>query len=68
VLGVLKHPRPPRGAREHREEIRQILEAFDLTESYRDAGELAACSPNTVALWVGRRDAGELAVTTVQRP
>jgi len=52
----------------HREEIMQILEAFDLTQSYRDAGELAACSPNTVALWVSRRDAGELTVTTVQRP
>lgn len=52
----------------HREEIMQILEAFDLTRSYRDAGELAGCSPNTVAHWVERRDAGELTATTVQRP
>lgn len=51
----------------HREEIMQILEAFDLTRSYRDAGELAGCSPNTVAHWVARRDAGELSATTVQR-
>jgi Mu transposase, C-terminal domain len=52
----------------HREEIMQILESFDLTRSYRGAGELAGCSPNTVALWVARRDAGELTATTVRRP
>lgn len=52
----------------HREEIMQILEAFDLTKSYRDAGELAGCSPNTVAHWVARRDAGELTATPVRRP
>ncbi|MEA2704361.1 MAG: hypothetical protein QOD63_2306 [Actinomycetota bacterium] len=52
----------------HREEIMQILEAFDLTKSYRDAGELAQCSPNTVAHWVARRDAGELTATPVHRP
>jgi transposase len=51
----------------HREEVMQILESFDLTRSYRDAGELAGCSPNTVADWVARRDAGELTATTVQR-
>ena len=38
------------------EEIMKILEAFDLTRSCRDAGELAGCSPNTVAHWVARRD------------
>lgn len=43
-----------------REEIMEILEAFDLTQSYRDAGELAGCSHHTVAHWVARRDAGEL--------
>ncbi|MGQ0520343.1 MAG: IS21 family transposase [Actinomycetota bacterium] len=53
----------------HAEEIMQILEAFDLTHSLRDAGELAACSPNTVAHWVARRDAGDLSdVTTARRP
>ncbi len=35
----------------------EILEAFDLTQSFRDAGELAGCSPNTVAHWVTARDA-----------
>jgi transposase len=43
-----------------REEIMEILEAFDLTGSFRDAGELVGCSHHTVAHWVGRRDAGEL--------
>ncbi|MGH9153528.1 MAG: IS21 family transposase [Acidimicrobiales bacterium] len=53
----------------HAEEIMQILEAFDLTQSLRDAGQLAACSPNTVAHWVARRDAGELSeIPTVRRP
>lgn len=52
----------------HREEIMQILEAFDLTRSYRDAGELTGCSPNTVAHWVARRDAGELTAAPVRRP
>jgi hypothetical protein len=28
------------------EEIMEILEAFDLTRSYRDAGELAGCDPS----------------------
>jgi transposase len=43
-----------------REEIMEILEAFDLTGSFRDAGELAGCSHHTVAGYVARRDAGEL--------
>ena len=43
-----------------REEIMNILEAFDLTGSYRDAGELAGCSHHTVARYVAKRDAGEL--------
>lgn len=43
-----------------REEIMEILEAFDLTKSFRDAGELAGCSHHTVAAWVARRDAGAL--------
>jgi hypothetical protein len=42
------------------EEIMEILEAFDLTGSYRDAGELAGCSHHTVARYVALRDAGEL--------
>jgi transposase len=44
-----------------REEIMEILEAFDLTGSYRDAGELAGCSHHTVAAYVAKRDEGRLA-------
>lgn len=44
------------------EEIMEILEGFDLTGSYRDAGELAGCSPNTVIRWVAAREAGQLVV------
>lgn len=43
------------------EEIMEILEAFDLTGSFRAAGELADCSHHTVAEYVARRDAGLLA-------
>ncbi|MDQ1423508.1 MAG: hypothetical protein QOD72_1006 [Acidimicrobiaceae bacterium] len=43
-----------------REEIMRILEAFDLTESFRDAAALAGCSHHTVAEWVAKRDAGLL--------
>jgi hypothetical protein len=43
-----------------REEIMEILEAFDLTRSLRDAGELAGCSHHTVARWVQRREEGTL--------
>jgi transposase len=40
------------------EEIMEILEAFDLTGSLRDAAELAGCSHHTVARYVAERDAG----------
>jgi hypothetical protein len=39
-------------------EIMEILEAFDLTGSLRDAGELAGCSHHTVARYVAAREAG----------
>ncbi len=42
------------------EEVMDILEAFDLTQSYRDAAELAGCSHHTVARYVGDREAGSL--------
>jgi hypothetical protein len=32
------------------EEVMEILEAFDLTGSYRAAARLAGCDPKTVAL------------------
>jgi transposase len=51
----------------HAEEIMNILEAFDLTRSFRAAGELAGCDHHTVAVWVARRDAGELTAATVRR-
>jgi transposase len=43
-----------------REEIMNILEAFDLCGSLRDAGELAGCSHHTVGRYVELRDAGGL--------
>lgn len=36
----------------------EILDAYDLTGSFRDAGELAGCSHHTVARYVEQRDAG----------
>lgn len=45
-----------------REEIMEILEAFDLTGSFRAAGRLVGCSHHTVQEWVARRDAGVLPV------
>jgi transposase len=40
------------------EEIMEILDAYDLTRSLRDAGELAGCSHHTVKHYVDRRAAG----------
>jgi hypothetical protein len=40
------------------EEIMNILEAYDLTGSYRDAAELAGCSHHTVARYAAEREAG----------
>ena len=37
-----------------------ILEAYDLTGSLRDAGELAGCSHHTVARYVRAREEGRL--------
>lgn len=42
------------------EEIMNMLEAFDLTGSLRDAGELAGVSHHTVARYVQAREAGAL--------
>jgi hypothetical protein len=50
------------------EEIMEILEAYDLTGSFRDAGELAGCSHHTVAAYVARRDAGGCSGEAVSRP
>ncbi len=39
-------------------EIMNILEAYDLTGSLRDAAELAGCSHHTVARYVAERERG----------
>jgi hypothetical protein len=48
-------------------EIMEILEAFDLTGSQRDAAELAGCSHHTVGRYVALRDAGALSARPVAR-
>jgi transposase len=50
------------------EEIMEILDAYDLTGSFRDAGELAGCSHHTVARYVAARDRGRLSVRAAARP
>ena len=49
------------------EAIMEILAAYDLTHSYRDAAALVGCAPNTVARYVLARDAGGLKTTPAQR-
>ena len=46
----------------------RILNAYDLTGSYRDAGELAGCSHHTVKHYVDRRAAGGELGQAAQRP
>jgi transposase len=50
------------------EEIMEILNAYDLTGSLRDAGELAGCSHHTVKHYVERRAAGGELDRAAQRP
>lgn len=50
------------------EEIMKILDAYDLTGSLRDAGELAGCSHHTVKAYVERRAAGGLNDKPAARP
>jgi hypothetical protein len=45
----------------------EILAAYDLTGSYRDAAVLAGCSHHTVARYVRARDAGELRTSPSER-
>jgi transposase len=49
------------------EAIMEILAAYDLTHSYRDAAELVGCAPNTVVRYVRARDTGGLKTTPAQR-
>jgi transposase len=46
----------------------EILEAFDLTGSFRDAAELAGCSHHTVAAHVAVREAGGRSGQAAARP
>jgi transposase len=50
------------------EEIMEILNAYDLTGSLRDAGELAGCSHHTVKHYVERRAAGGVLEQAAARP
>ena len=50
------------------EEIMNMLEAFDLTGSLRDAGELAGVSHHTVGRYVAAREAGALSDRPAARP
>src|SRR5438067_1131744 len=45
----------------------EILAAYDVTGSYRDAATLVGCSHHTVARYVQARDAGELRMTPIER-
>ena len=59
---------PRRALVKPNEDVMEILEAFDLTGTYRAAGRLAGCDPKTVENWVAKRDAGhELEATTRSR-
>src|SRR3954449_9542536 len=46
----------------------QMLEAFDLTGSLRDAAELAGCSHHTVARYVAAREVGGVSERPAPRP
>jgi transposase len=49
------------------EAIMEILAAYDLTQSFRDAAALTGCSHHTVARYVRARDAGQLQTAPLQR-
>ena len=49
------------------EEIVEILEAYDLTGSYRAAAELAGCDHHTVARYVALRETGQPPVAREHR-
>ena len=49
------------------EEIMEILAAYDLTHSFRDAAALVGCDHHTVARYVRARDAGQLTQVAPQQ-
>ena len=51
----------------HAGDVVEILEAFDLTGSLREAARLTGCSPNTVARYVRLRERGQVAPDPVRR-
>ena len=59
---------PGRGRVKSAEEIMNILEAYDLTGSLRDAAELAGCSHHTVARYVAERERGRAVPAGARRP
>ncbi len=66
-MAVLMRHHPRRDTVKSAEEIMNMLEAFDLTGSLRDAGELAGCSHHTVAGYVAAREAGVLSARPAPR-
>lgn len=52
----------------HEVAIMEILEAFDLIGTFRGAGNLVGCAPNTVKRYVLARDSGEPVPKRVVRP
>jgi len=50
------------------EKVMEILEAYDLTKSYRDAAALVGCDHHTVRRYVAARAAGLDPASTVGRP
>src|SRR5659263_540161 len=65
---LMRLPPPRRDTVKSAEEIMNMLEAFDLTGSLRDAGELAGVSHHTVGRYVAARDAGGLSDRQAPRP
>ena len=51
---------PGRGRVKSAEEVMEILAAYDLTGSLRDAAELAGCSHHTVGRYVAAREEGRV--------
>ena len=49
------------------EEIMEILAAYDLTGSFRDAAALVGCDHHTVARYVRARDAGQVSAALQRR-
>ena len=65
---LMRLPPPRRDHVKSAEEIMNMLEAFDLTGSLRDAGELSGVSHHTVGRYVAAREAGALSDRPVARP